>query len=123
MIQLPYFHSACCRDDSIAAEYGLRLECDLNFHAFFAAHCQQPDLLAHLRRGRALDPRTGAVPQDAWDIAYFYRVFVFRKDGLGAALKGVAQAQAQMGDHGQEQKVDPRRMEIRRHSSEDIVEL
>jgi hypothetical protein len=103
----------------LAGEYGLRLKCDLNFHAFFAQHCQNPDYLAHLQRGQALDPRTGAMPQDAWDIAYFYRVFVFQKESPGAALQdAVPVAQAQF-----DPPLDPARMQIRTHRPEDIITL
>lgn len=66
----------------IAAEYGLELVLEQNFHEYFVRNFEKPKNLRSLHTMRVLGDN-GQFPADQWDVAYLYKTFAFRKSTKG----------------------------------------
>ena len=70
---------------ALAAEepYNLELVLDCNFHEFFARNHEVPAYKKILKNIKLVNERGfGSIYNDQWEIAYLYKVFVFKKKNV-----------------------------------------
>eukprot|EP01084_Bolivina_argentea_P088038 158947_1 len=73
--------------------YNLELVLDCNFHEFFARNMQQKEYRKLLSKIGLLDGYgSGRIHSDQWDIAYLYKVFVFKKKRITNRVYPVREA-------------------------------
>ena len=65
----------------LAAQYGLELVEDANFHDFFNQNIDSQQNRELLKRMYVLNAPGGDMPKEMWEVAYVYKIVVFRKKG------------------------------------------